>query len=323
LQLKVEKYFPYAIVEKNQLVNRGREPVNPTVQLFLKNAEGKVEKHTLFANFPDFSTLHQKAKPASQPELGAKLRMIASHVPEAEGNIRGKLLFAQSVDNQTLHYRILGKQSRVLSHGKVEVGKTIPTGWMDLQFRVVEWIPAAVQYDQPYYVERLPNGENLAAAIEVVHRKGSAELDRFWLVEGASFPISVGDTVLETSFQRDRFNLPFSLHLKKFTMGTDPGTNKAASYESDVQVEDPLNAKAPAAHISMNEPLQYGGYTFYQASYQLREGQPPLSVFSVNRDPGRWVKYAGSIVMVLGILLMFYLNPHYWNILLGAGRKSP
>ena len=72
----------------------------------------------------------------------------------------------------------------------------------------------------------------------------------------------------------------------------------------------------------MNEPLVHGGYTFYQASYQMQEGRPPVSIFAVNYDPGRRVKYGGSILMVLGILVMFYMNPHYWNILLGSKKKD-
>lgn len=326
MKIFIERYLPYAVVEKNQLVNRGKDPVNPTVQLLLRGSDGKEEKHTLFANFPDFATLHKKAKPGEQTELGAKLRMLASAPPGGPGGVTGKLSFGQSANNQSLRYRILGTGSRFLSEGVVEVGKTLPTGWMDLQFRVIEWIPSAVQYEQPIYSERLPQGENLPAAVQIAHTVDgvpSTAADRVWLVEGATTPVSIGDKILEVGFQRDRLKLPFRIHLKKFTMGTDPGTNKAASYESDVVVQDPMNPDAPTAHISMNEPLQYGGYTFYQASYQMREGQPPLSVFSVNRDPGRWVKYGGSIVMVLGILLMFYLNPHYWNILFGLGRKTP
>ena len=78
----------------------------------------------------------------------------------------------------------------------------------------------------------------------------------------------------------------------------------------------------PSYLISMNEPLVYGGYTFYQASYVMEEGRPPISVFSVNYDPGRVVKYAGAIIMVLGIILMFYLNPHYWDKMLGQRKKE-
>jgi hypothetical protein len=117
-------------------------------------------------------------------------------------------------------------------------------------------------------------------------------------------------------------SLPFQIQLNKFTMGTDPGTTKAATYESRVTVKDPLKGTDKEALISMNEPLQYGGYTFYQASYQMEEGRPPVSIFSVNLDPGRPVKYAGSLVMIIGIIVMFWWNPHYFGKILGRRKEK-
>ncbi len=330
LELFVERYMPYAVVEKNQLVNKGSDPVNPTVQVRLREGNARPEKHTLFANFPSFATLHSKERKPGEAEIGAKLQMISAEKNEANApSIRGRLFFAQSADNSKLLYRITGAtEAKKFGQGEAEVGKAIPTGWMDLQFRVLEWIPAAVQYEKPEYVERLRGAETFPAAIEVVHSRPGREpssADRHWLIEGSTIPIALGEKTLELRFQKERLKLPFQVFLKKFKMGTDPGTTKAATYESEVRVEDPAHfkggEKAPEALISMNEPLHYSGFTLYQASYQMNEGAPPLSVFSVNQDPGRWIKYLGSIVMTLGILLMFYMNPHYWAIVLGKGKK--
>ncbi len=322
IALHIERYLPYAIVQKNELVNKGDKPVNPTVQILLRNAEGAEEKHTLFANFPDFATLHRKSKKSNEVEFPVQLRMVAAN-PQAKPAVRGRLFFAQTPDDKTLRYRITGSESRLLGEGNVEVGKAVATGWMDLKFKVLEWFPAAIQKELPHYVENLTGSENFPAAIRLqVRQRGVAsQADSRWLVEGASTGVSVGDRILEAGFRRDRISLPFKIQLEKFNMGTDPGTTKAATYESKVSVVDAGNPNPPSGVISMNEPLEYGGYTFYQASYQMRDGQPPISVFSVNFDPGRWVKYLGSLTMVLGILLMFYLNPHYWDILLGRKHK--
>jgi len=57
----------------------------------------------------------------------------------------------------------------------------------------------------------------------------------------------------------------------------------------------------------MNEPLKFGGYTFYQASYNQdeRTGEPTATVLSVNYDPGRWIKYLGSLILSVGIIWLF------------------
>jgi hypothetical protein len=322
--LHVDQYMPYAIVEKNKLINRSNEPVNPTVQVRVKNAKGEEEQHTLFANFPDFATLHRKSKANPQPEFGVTLRMVASQAEQGgPAGVRGKLFFAQSPDNSQLLYRIIGRENKLLSQGKITVGQEMATGWMDLKLRVKQWIPSAVSSEKPSYVEKMQGSENFPAALHVDRRMadGRSTGETFWLTEGGSSSVGVGDRMLEVGFSRNRLSLPFRIHLDKFEILNDPGTNKAASYQSNVKVSDPANPSAPSALISMNEPLQYGGYTFYQASYQMREGAAPLSVFSVNYDPGRWVKYAGSLTMVFGILIMFIMNPHYWDIILGRKRS--
>jgi cytochrome c biogenesis protein ResB len=73
----------------------------------------------------------------------------------------------------------------------------------------------------------------------------------------------------------------------------------------------------PGGHdvvISMNEPLKYNGYTFYQSSFERdeRTGKPAISILSVNYDPGRWIKYLGSMLMVLGSIILFYFKRVQW-----------
>ena len=76
------------------------------------------------------------------------------------------------------------------------------------------------------------------------------------------------------------------------------------SYESDVSVEG-----LGKVNISMNEPMKHAGYTFYQSSFQEDDmGRPTASILSVNKDPGRWIKYFGSALIVLGIVMLFYFR---------------
>mgnify|MGYP003348934206 FL=1 len=84
------------------------------------------------------------------------------------------------------------------------------------------------------------------------------------------------------------------------------GTTRPKTYASDVEFE------GQKFTISMNEPLHHKGYTFYQASYEADlDGTPKYSVLSVNLDPGRRIKYLGSLMTVLGIVSMFYFKPVY------------
>ncbi len=81
------------------------------------------------------------------------------------------------------------------------------------------------------------------------------------------------------------------------------------AYESEVQYDE------QKALISMNEPLKYKGFYIYQASFeQSPTGAATASILSVNRDPGRIWKYLGSLVMCLGIVMLFYFKKR-------AGKK--
>ncbi len=107
--------------------------------------------------------------------------------------------------------------------------------------------------------------------------------------------------------------LPFTVHLTKFKLGLDPGTDKPASYASDILYTDPEKETQIPTEISMNKPLHYKGYTVYQASYQPLPDGKYVSVFSVGKDPGMWIKYTGAITLVLGIIFMFWFKNPSWG----------
>lgn len=331
LEMLVERYLPYAIVKDNQLISKSEQPINPAIQVRLRNPLGTEEKHTIFANFPEFDTLHGRSKIPEGERLGAKLRFIAS-APDSQmafvGGGRGMLAFGQSFDGKRLYYRSVGANKEIKASGEVKIGESTPIGWMDTEMRVTRWYPAAVQTTDPVYVESVAgtNG-NFMAALRL--ESSTKDLDlagEEWMMEGETRSLIADGKRYLLRFDRETLQLPFAIQLKKFTIGNDPGTQKAATYQSEVEVRDPASkspgSPPPEAVISMNEPLKYGGYTFYQASYQLRDGEAPISVFSVNLDQGRWIKYLGSILLCLGICTMFYMNPHYWNVLLGGKKKE-
>ncbi|MDP3790933.1 MAG: cytochrome c biogenesis protein ResB [Candidatus Omnitrophota bacterium] len=59
--------------------------------------------------------------------------------------------------------------------------------------------------------------------------------------------------------------------------------------------------------IRVNEPLRFGGYTFFQFSYDAEDLK--WSVLQVVKDPGVGVVYAGFIMLIAGLIIIFYVNP--------------
>ncbi|MGZ3693275.1 MAG: cytochrome c biogenesis protein ResB [Bdellovibrionota bacterium] len=192
-----------------------------------------------------------------------------------------------------------GEKFRIL--GRAVPQKAMPLGWMDFEFTLDEYHSAAVPKAEYQPLEKPIPGFEPFQAIEVGLGK-----EKIWLELGAYGQISAGDAVYYVQFTRKQADLGFDIKLNKFNIAYYEGTTKPKAFMSEVEVAGQKH------EISMNNPLHHGGFTFYQASYDTDpDGVPRTSVLSVNYDPGRYTKYAGSLMIVLGIISMFYFKPIY------------
>ncbi len=92
--------------------------------------------------------------------------------------------------------------------------------------------------------------------------------------------------------------LPFEVELTDFRLIRYPGSQSPASYESDVKVHD--KSEVSEHKIYMNRVLDYGGYRFFQASYDADERG---SILSVNHDvAGRLISYWGYFLLTAGLV---------------------
>jgi hypothetical protein len=106
------------------------------------------------------------------------------------------------------------------------------------------------------------------------------------------------------TYGQKRVDLGFPIFLDHFEMEKYQGTQRAKAYKSFVKVPE-----VGQVEISMNESMEYQGLVFYQASFEEDEaGRAIASILSVNYDPGRWIKYFGSLVLSLGIVLLFWFK---------------
>jgi len=59
--------------------------------------------------------------------------------------------------------------------------------------------------------------------------------------------------------------------------------------------------------VEVNKPLVYDGYYFYQSNYNPDD--PDYSGIQVVKDPGIFIVYFGFIVLISGLIYIFYLKP--------------
>lgn len=102
-----------------------------------------------------------------------------------------------------------------------------------------------------------------------------------------------------------RVYFPFSLTLLKFSHDRYPGTNIPKNFSSKLRLKTPDRAGDRDVLVYMNNPLRYGGYTFYQAGY----GNNDLtSILQVVRNPSWLLPYISCALIALGLVVQFTIH---------------
>ncbi len=216
------------------------------------------------------------------------------------GNV---LLLESDRENEELTYKVFtASKSGLTKEGKASSGDSIETGWMGLTFRILKYLPHAKDVWTYEPIETSVEG-----AIQAIRFQFNGK--EYWTGLNSSVRLFSDDAFHVFIFANRQISLNFALRLDDFRVGRYQGTMRAATYESDVTVLDKEKQTTSDTTISMNEPLYYNGITFYQSSFQEDEmGRPTMSILSVNQDPGRPWKYLGSLLIVFGIIHLFYFK---------------
>ncbi|HPI41016.1 MAG TPA: cytochrome c biogenesis protein ResB [Pseudobdellovibrionaceae bacterium] len=218
--------------------------------------------------------------------------------PPKEGRGFNEIYIDYKEAEKKLSYTLFKKdQLTPFKKGFVQEGQDFETGWMNMSFKVLRFFPHSVENWDITEKDAPTPLTSSAVQIEFQNKKQ-------WMLLNDQVKLFTPQGVSIVSFRNELIPLEFSIFLKEFIMDRYPGMDKAMSYKSIVQLPGDIEKE-----ISMNEPLKYEGLTFYQASFQNDEtGKPVRSVLSVNYDPGRFLKYLGSLLISLGIILLFYFR---------------
>jgi hypothetical protein len=185
--------------------------------------------------------------------------------------------------------------------------------------------------------------------------------EEFWLAGSWAAPDESGATGVQRkvvagqnrsvaiSVAYEEIDVGFQVFLHKFSRKLDPGTSHAWYYASLVDIVDRHQSGKTLQKdvtITLNEPVDFSdpftGRTFrlYQASYDgpFKPGDPEyeqvvrgqdmreqvfLSQFSANYDPGRGLKYVGSLMITVGIFMVFYLKGYFFRRTPQGANPSP
>jgi hypothetical protein len=245
----------------------------------------------------------------------------------------GAIQLLQTPDEK-VYYRVFGKdglrdrgQELDTSDGAAAV--QLPLKPMDMSLHVTAYLPKAVKHSCVIPRHLRPGADNppgMAPALRCTLSSGRDNTE-FWVrLSRQPTRVQVGETMYIVRYRNASREADFALTLKRASQTTDPGTNRPATFQSDVIVTDKGKGRSGGEHsITMNNPLSFGPYKVYQSNYTpLTNPQTmdllvdddrvvSLSGLTVAHDPGLWCKYIGSGLLVLGIATMFYMRAYFFK----------
>jgi len=118
--------------------------------------------------------------------------------------------------------------------------------------------------------------------------------------------VTTGGRSYSFSLRKKKVMLPLNMTLKDFKMKMYPNSNIPKSYESHVTIKAEGTVDRDVV-ISMNKPLRFKDYTFFQSSYYIAPDGSEYTILAVVKNAGRLVPYISSITIFLGLVIHFLM----------------
>jgi hypothetical protein len=302
--LEIADYLPNARPDQmGRFASKGNEAGNPMVELrvHLPN-ETQPIRQIAFAKDPLLNLDGVYAR-----ECPVKFRYTHPAVKPAPS-----VELMQASDGK-LYYRVLS-DGRPTSHGVVLAGDKFPIS-NDFEFAVTQYLPHAE--NRLSFAAAAPDNKTQPEPAALLEFACGGESQQVWMQRshanyGTRRIVMPGGRLL---LQYGCGNVPFDITLKleKFRRDLNPGREGDAAFASTVRLIDEGHDVDESTEISVNRPLTHRRYTFYQSGFNQGGHGQDASVLTVAYDPGRPLKYAGSLMICTGIAMMFFMRAYFFT----------
>ena len=159
-----------------------------------------------------------------------------------------------------------------------------------------------------------PAGPDLPDGVRVRVEQGTQASEQ-WVPAGWQISVPASPGEVQVAYGWKQIPLPVALELLEFEVQRNEGSESPAGFKSTVRVTTPEGATAEG-QCWMNNPFSYPGqwwrtwtgltYKMSQASWNPENlGQSTIQIL---RDPGWLLKWIGSLLIVSGIFMLFYVK---------------
>ena len=299
--LKIDDYWADFRIENGKPSSMTDQPNNPAVLV----------------------TIRGKGLPTSEPETnphGSAKDLTTNGGPPAmpapdEETPNHLTLFI--ADDGTISYELTSRKNGRAS-GKIELNKPLPTGWADWQLTIDKAMPhAAGSMDfNPINSKTVPTTADLPDGVRVRIQQNGETLER-WVPAGWQIAIPTSPSPTMVAFGWKTVSLPIGLELLDFEVKRNEGSDSPAGFKSTLRIVT-ADGETATGSCWMNHPFSYPGawwrtwtgltFKISQASWNPENlGQSTVQIL---RDPGWLLKWIGSLLVVIGVFMMFYLQPY-------------
>lgn len=146
-----------------------------------------------------------------------------------------------------------------------------------------------------------------SAIIELIGNKDVPEgtwLVSFFLDDGQTF--TVGNERWQVFLRPERYYKPYFITLIDFKHEKYPGTDIPKNFSSRIKLTNPQTKEEREVLIYMNNPLRYGGETYYQGSFDPNDDR--VSILQVVKNPAWHTPYIACGLVGVGMILHFIIN---------------
>jgi hypothetical protein len=225
-------------------------------------------------------------------------------------------------DDDTISYELASRKNGK-SSGKIELNKPLPTGWADWQLTIDKTMPhAGSSMDfNPVNAETAPAAADLPDGVRLRIQQDGQTFERWapagWQIAISTRPGRGSPNDIMVAYGWKTVSLPIGLELLDFEVKRNEGSDSPAGFKSTLRVVT-ADGETGTGACWMNHPFSYPStwwrtwtgltYKISQASWNPENlGQSTVQIL---RDPGWLLKWIGSLLVVIGVFMMFYLQPY-------------
>ena len=299
--LKMENYWPDFRIQDGKPGTLSEQPNNPAMLVTLrgKGIPAAAAAPNPHGATPDFST---NGGPPSMPPAGG----------EAPNHLT---IFVDKAGAMT--YELVSRKNGK-SSGKIAMNQPLTTGWADWQLVADKSMAHAEQWMDftPMPSSESPMTRDLPDGLRVRLQQNGETFEQ-WVPAGWQITVPTSPQETQISYGWKTISLPIGLELTEFEVKRNEGSDSPAGFKSTLRVST-AEGDSANGQCWMNNPFSFPGawwrtwtgltYKISQASWNPENLSQ--STVQILRDPGWFFKWIGSLLIVSGVFMMFYLRPY-------------